>query len=67
MRKADEMEKSQANKSAIIAFVFYTIALLVYSIYSVSTSGELGIPFIILMVGLVVFFVSNLIFRQRMK
>lgn len=67
MRKADEMEKSQANKSARISFVFYTIALLVYSIYSVSTSGELGIPFIILMAGLVVFFVSNLIFRKKMK
>lgn len=67
MRKADEMEKGQANKSAIIAFGFYAIALLVFSIYSVSTSGELGIPFIILMVGLVVFLVSNLIFKQKMK
>lgn len=67
MKKADEMEKSQANKSAIMTFVFYTIALLVYSIYSVSTSGELGIPFIILIVGLVIFFVSNLIFKQKMK
>ena len=67
MRKADEMEKSQANKSAIMAFVIYTIALLVYSIYSVSTSRELGIPFIILLVGLIIFFVSNLIYRQKMK
>lgn len=67
MRKADEMEKSIANKSAILAYVFYTIALLIYAIYSVATTGELGVPFIILMVGQIVFFCSNITFRRKMN
>lgn len=67
MRKADEMEKSQAHKSAVIAFNFYGIALLIYSIYSVATNGQLGIPFIIFILGQMVFFISNLIFRNRTK
>jgi hypothetical protein len=65
MRKADEMEKSIANKSAIITFGFYSIALFVYSIYLFSARGELGIPFTIFTTGMIVYFVSNFIFRQK--
>jgi hypothetical protein len=65
VRKADEMKKRQAHKSAVIAFVFYGIALLIYSIYSVVTTGKLGIPFIIFILGQMVFFISNLIYRNK--
>lgn len=65
MTKKNQMNKSLDNKSASMAFVFYAIALLIYSIYSVSTTGELGIPFIILMAGLVIYFSSLLIFRKK--
>jgi hypothetical protein len=67
MRKADEMEKSQAYKSAAIAFVFYGIALLIYSIYLVVTTDKLGIHIIIFLLGQMVFFISNLIIRNRTK
>jgi hypothetical protein len=42
LRKADEMEKYQSDQSAKNGFIFYTIALLIWSLYSFFTSGDAG-------------------------
>jgi nitrate reductase NapE component len=67
MKRADEMEQSLANKSEIITFVFYAVSLFLYSVYLYSSNGELGIPFIIFTIGMIIFFISNFIFKQKMK
>ena len=65
MRKADEMEKSQYQFSAIFAFMFYTVSLLALSVYSFVNHGQLGVPFIILIIGMIIFLGSNIILRKR--
>lgn len=67
MKRPDEMEKYLANRSGIIGYNFYNIALLIFSIYQFMNTGELGIPFIILAAGLILYFVSNLYYRNNMK
>ncbi|SIS49350.1 hypothetical protein [Salimicrobium flavidum] len=67
MRKTDEMEQRQVNKAGVIAFQFYSVALLIYSIYLFMENGGGGIPFIILMGGNIIFFGSLHIFKQKMK
>lgn len=42
MRKADEMERYQTDKSAKIAFVFYTAALLAWGLYNFFQHREDG-------------------------
>lgn len=58
MRKQNETERKNTQKSVLITLWFYWFALLVYSIFHVVNTGELGIPFIILMTGLIIFFGS---------
>lgn len=67
MRKPDEMEKYQTSKAGQITFIFYSLSLLVYSIYHYVNTGELGIPFIIFIAGHVVYFASNLYYRNKMN
>ena len=63
MRKQNETERKNTQKSVLITLWFYWIALLVYSIFHVANTGELGISFIILMTGLLIFFASNRIYK----
>lgn len=67
MRKSDEMEQYQANQAGKFTFIFYTLALLVYSIYHYLNTGELGIPFIIFIAGQVVYFASTVYYRNKMS
>ena len=62
-----DIDKIINNRSTSLALVFYEIALLGYSIYTYFATGELGAPFIIFMLGLIVYFVSNLIYKQKLK
>lgn len=66
IRKADEMERFQSEKSAVYAFAFYGLALLVWSLYDFIIKGELGLQFIILDIGIVIFFGSKLIYNRKM-
>mgnify|MGYP001954296721 CR=1 FL=1 len=66
MRKADEMERYQADKSTKILSYFYSLALLIWTFYDVITKGEPGIQFIILCVGVIIFFISLRIFKKKM-
>ncbi len=59
LRKADEMEKYQSDQSAKYGFIFYTIALLIWSLYSFFTKGDSGWQMTILLIGCAVYFWSN--------
>ncbi len=64
---SNDIEKIIQNKSTSLALVFYEVALLIYSVYTLITKGELGIPFIIFMAGMVIYFVSNLYYKRKVK
>ncbi|MFB4161365.1 hypothetical protein ACE1TF_15900 [Geomicrobium sp. JSM 1781026] len=65
MRKADEMEKSHSHLAAIIAFNFYSLALLGMAVNSFISEGSGGAYFLILMIGMIIFFLSNMFIRHR--
>lgn len=67
MRKADEMEQSLINKSAVITSLFYTFSLSIYALYLFISKGEGGVPFIIVMVGNILLFSSLRVYKNRMK
>ncbi|CAM2880392.1 hypothetical protein PASE110613_05675 [Paenibacillus sediminis] len=66
-RKADEMERYQSEKSAKYAFMFYTIALLVWSLFDFFTKGKTGWEFTILLIGNAIFFWSRAIYNRKMR
>ncbi len=65
-RKMTTDEKANTDK-AIRSFLFFLIALGGSSIYSYLNKAELNISFMILMSGLVVFFVSDFLFGKFSK
>ncbi|WP_159881038.1 hypothetical protein [Paenibacillus puerhi] len=67
LKKADEMEQYQSNKSAKITYMFFTIALLVWSLLNYFTKGQTGWEFAILLMGNVVFFGSRVYFGRKMR
>ncbi len=67
IEKPDEMERFQNEKSAVLAFAFYGLALLAWSLFDFFTKGELGLQFLILLVGNVVFFGSRVIYSRKMS
>lgn len=67
MRKADEMEKYQSDQSAKYGFIFYTVALLVWSLYSFFTNGDSGWQMTILLIGCAVYFWSRVILNRKMN
>ncbi|WP_270584370.1 hypothetical protein [Bacillus smithii] len=66
-RKADEMEKYQSDQSAKYGFIFYTVALLIWSLYSFFTNGDSGWQMTILLIGCAVYFWSRVVFNQKMN
>ncbi|MFD0869467.1 Uncharacterised protein [Chlamydia abortus] len=67
LRKADEMERYQSDKSARNAFVFFTVALLAWSLTNFFTVGKTGWEFTILLGGNVVFFGSRVFYKRKMQ
>lgn len=65
MRKADEMEQQQNDKSAKNTYIFFTIALLVWSLFNFFTKGKTGWEFSILLTGNVIFFWSRVFYRRK--
>ncbi|MCY7792356.1 hypothetical protein [Bacillus haynesii] len=63
-RKMTEEEKKSTEKATKVGFVFYMIALSVSSAYSFFIESGFNISFLILMVGLIVFFTSDFIFNK---
>ncbi|MED1490651.1 hypothetical protein [Bacillus smithii] len=66
-RKADEMEKYQNDQSAKFGFIFYTVALLIWSLYSFFTIGDSGWQMTILLIGCAIYFWSRVIFNRKMN
>ncbi|MED0661200.1 hypothetical protein [Bacillus smithii] len=67
LRKADEMEKYQSDQSAKYGFIFYTVALLIWSLYSFFTNGDSGWQMTILLIGCAVYFWSRVVFNRKMN
>ncbi|SMG23538.1 hypothetical protein [Paenibacillus aquistagni] len=65
-RKADEMEKYQNEKSAKNAFMFYTTALLIWSLYDFFAKGEAGWQSTILLIGSAIFFWTRVVYNRKM-
>ena len=66
IKKADEMERFQSEKSSVYAYAFYGLALLAWSLYDFIIKGELGLQFIILVIGIMIFFGSKILYTRRM-
>lgn len=67
LRKADEMEQYQNDKSAKNAYVFFTAALLVWSLINFFTKGHTGWEFSILLLGNTVFWWSRVFYKRKMQ
>lgn len=61
------MEQLFLSKAAKAAVLFYSLALLVWSFYELLIKNELGIPFIIMCGGMVVFMLTLIIQRRKIK
>ncbi|AGF25855.1 hypothetical protein WYY_02202 [Bacillus velezensis M27] len=51
MKKMDEMQKHQSGTAARIAFSFYTVVLLIWSLIDYFKNGNTGWQFPILLIG----------------
>jgi len=51
LRKADEMEQNHNLKVARNAFMFYTVALIIWAMYDLIITGKLGWQMTILLGG----------------
>lgn len=67
IEKVDEMERFQNEKSAVYAFMFYDMALLIWALFDFFSRGELGLQFTILLAGNVIFFGSRLMYNKKMR
>ncbi len=66
-RDADEMDMHIAIRAAHTSWVVVIIALLIWSFYDFFTKAKLTEPFIILSIGLVIYFVTILHMRKRLS
>ncbi|WHX49946.1 hypothetical protein QNH46_04560 [Paenibacillus woosongensis] len=66
-RKADEMQMSLATRATKWLGIFYTVSLLLWTITDLIFNNQLGIQFIILLAGLILFFVSMMIMKQKVQ
>ncbi|OBA05151.1 hypothetical protein A9P44_15255 [Paenibacillus polymyxa] len=67
LRKADEMEKYQSDQSAKFGFVFYTVALLSWSLYDFFTKDDSGWQMPILLIGCAVYFWTRVVYYRKMN
>lgn len=68
MNKKHTIKKDDYKASALplmITVFYYWIALLIYSVYLYVATGNLGVPFIILNVGLIIYGISNIFLRKK--
>jgi uncharacterized membrane protein YgdD (TMEM256/DUF423 family) len=67
LRKADEMEQLQNDKSAKNTYLFFSIALLIWSLINFFTTGKTGWEFTILLIGNAIFWGSKMFYRRKMR
>ena len=69
LKKPDEMEKRQNEYSARNSFMFYTIALAIWTMVDLfkSNASNAGWELSILLIGVLIFFVSRKLYDRKMK
>ena len=67
MRKMDEMEKSFSGLAARMAFSFYTIVLLVWSLINFFQTGDTGLQFPILLIGCAIYAWIQVYHNRKLK
>lgn len=63
----DEMEKYQSGIAARLAFSFYTVALLVWSLINNIKTGNTGWQFPITLVGAAIYYWTHVYFKHKTK
>ncbi|MUG44551.1 hypothetical protein [Paenibacillus woosongensis] len=66
-KQADEMQLSIATRAMKWLGIFYTVSLLFWTVTDLFFNKQLGIQFIILLAGLIIFFVSMMVMKQKMQ
>lgn len=66
-KRADEMQLSQSSRAAKWLGGFYAVSLFIWTLYDVIANNKLGIQFSILLAGLIVFFVSTIVLKRRVR
>ncbi|WP_144503441.1 hypothetical protein [Bacillus pumilus] len=64
-KKSTKREQANARKAAVSAFIFYLLALGGHALYSYFQDDKPPVTFVILMVGLLVFFTSDWLYNKR--
>lgn len=64
--KSNEMNGPRKEKSATYALLFYSVALLVWSIYDIFIRDKFGVPLCILLIGSSVFLWTKVYHHQEM-
>ncbi|MEH7459725.1 hypothetical protein V7183_21670 [Bacillus sp. JJ1127] len=64
-RKQDEMEQYQVAKAGKNAFMFYTVALLIWSLFDNFRNAHLGNAFLILCLGNTVYFTTLVVQKRK--
>ncbi|MCG7406321.1 hypothetical protein MH117_02750 [Paenibacillus sp. ACRRX] len=67
LRKADEMEQFQNEKSTKNGFIFYTVALLGWALFDMFTKGTPGVQMTFLLIGCAIYFWSRVAYHNKMK
>ncbi|WP_410717658.1 hypothetical protein [Brevibacillus sp. SIMBA_040] len=65
LRKADEMEQHQNDKSAKNAYIFFNLALLTWSLINFFSKGKTGWEFSILLIGNAIFLWTRVYFKRK--
>ncbi|MBE5103469.1 hypothetical protein [Priestia aryabhattai] len=65
IKKADEMEIYENKQAAKNSFLFYTAALLLWTLYDFIVKGQRGIEFLILMIGTAIFFWTRVYYKRK--
>lgn len=65
-KKSDEMEMFITNRALKIQMIFFNLALLVWVLYDVFQASKLNLAFLILVIGNILFFATQLIYRKKM-
>jgi hypothetical protein len=66
-READEMDIHIALAAIRTSWIVIVVALLIWSLYNFFTKGLLTAPFILLSIGLTIYFATILYMREKLS
>lgn len=65
-KKGDEMKVFIVNRALRVQMIFFNLALLGWALYDVFQASKLNLAFLILMIGNILFFATQLIYRKKL-